>query len=175
MVEQVLTIVGTARAEGNTAAASNHLRRRLDLNDDQVIDLRSCDLAPFSYEPKAASDDFPMIVERMVRHRHIVFATPVYWYAMSGLMKTLFDRFTDLLVVPEGRTRGRALAGRNVWLLATGTDQALPAGFEQPFASTAQYFDMRWREAFYLRVDESRAPTEQDFAVVDALAAALDR
>jgi putative NADPH-quinone reductase len=175
LVEQILTIVGTARADGNTAAAGNHLRRLLDLGHDQVIDLRACELAPFSYEPKSVSDDFPMIVEQMLRHRHIVFATPVYWYAMSGLMKTLFDRFTDLLAFPEGRPRARSLAGREVWLLATGTDEALPAGFEQPFASTARYFDMRWREAFYLRVDETRAPDEQDFSAVDALAAALDR
>jgi hypothetical protein len=29
--------------------------------------------------------------------------------------------------------------GREVWLLAVSTDPALPAGFELPFAKTAEY------------------------------------
>ena len=45
----------------------------------------------------------------------------------------------------------RDLARRDVWLLATGTDEALPPGFHEPFARTAAYYTMRWQEAFYVR------------------------
>lgn len=87
----------------------------------------------------------------MLASEHIVFATPVYWYSMSGTMKGFFDRLTDLLVDPENRELGRAFAGRNVWLLATGADESLPSGFQEPFASTAAYFGMVWQQAFYCR------------------------
>jgi len=87
-------------------------------------------------------DDFQIVVGRMLEHQQIILATPVYWYAMSGLMKTFFDRLTDLLSNPEARKLGRALAGRNVWVLATGTDEKLPAGFGVPFQKTAEYFSM---------------------------------
>ena len=170
-MNQVLTIAGSARGDGNTAEAVARLRLALD--GGEVIDLASCRLEPFRYELPPARDDFLTIVERMLAHRHILIATPVYWYAMSGLMKTLFDRFTDLLLDPELRPLGRALAGRDLWLLATGTDEALPDGFEEPFRRTADYFAMRWRGSFYTWVDKDSAPAEQDFSAIEELARAL--
>lgn len=86
----------------------------------------------------------------MLAARAILFATPVYWYAMSGRMKTLFDRFTDLLSDRDGQRRGRSLAGRQVWALAVGTDPAPPPGFNEPFRLTAAYLGLDWRGALYL-------------------------
>jgi hypothetical protein len=67
---------------------------------------------------------------------------------------------------------GRALARRDVWLLATGTDEALPDGFTVPFERTAQYFQMRWKAAFYVRADATLSPAE-DLVEVRRLAAAI--
>ena len=171
-MRHLLAITGSARGDGNTALMVAHLRRALDLRDDQIVDLQSCRLEPFRYDAPPA-DDFLGIVERMLAHRHIVFATPVYWYAMSGLLKTFFDRLTDLLLSASGRRHGRALAGRDIWLIATGTDPTLPDGFTEPFARTADYFDMRWRQAFYIRVPKDPLPAGHEFAEVDELAAAI--
>jgi hypothetical protein len=85
-------------------------------------------------------------------------------------MKTFFDRLTDLLVDPEGRRIGRALAGRSVWLLSTGTDETLPLGFVEPFALTAGYFDMVWREAFYCRSIKGAPLTHEALLEADRLA-----
>ena len=172
-MEQVLAITGSARGDGNTALTVAHLRRALALADEQVIDLQSCRLEPFRYDPPPPADDFPMIVDRLLAHQHIVFATPVYWYAMSGVMKMFFDRLTDLLLSPDGRRTGRALAGRDVWLIATGTDPELPEGFAVPFARTAEYFDMRWRDAFYVQVPKDPLPVGHEFPAVEQLAAAI--
>lgn len=172
-MDEVLAISGSARGDGNTALTVAHLRRALDLADDQIVDLQSSRLEPFRYDPPPPADDFPAIVERILAHRHIVFATPVYWYAMSGPMKTFFDRLTDLLLDPAGRRLGRALAGRDMWLLATGTDPELPDGFTVPFARTAEYFGMRWRQAFYVRVPSEALPDGHGFPAVEDLAVAL--
>lgn len=172
-MDDVLLIVGSPRARGNTAAAADCLRAELRLADEQVVDLRLCCIEPFEYDADLARDDFHTLITRILDHRQLVFATPVYWYAMSGLMKTLFDRLTDLLLDAEARTLGRALAGRSVWLLATGTDETLPEGFTVPFEKTASYFSMRWREAFYEQVDAAMPPGAQNLAAVRALAAAL--
>lgn len=172
-MDEVLAITGSARGDGNTALTVAHLRRALALGDEQIVDLMACRIDPFRYDPPPPADDFAMIVDRMLAHRHILFATPVYWYAMSGAMKMLFDRLTDLLLSPDGRRTGRALAGRDVWLIATGTDPDLPDGFTVPFARTAEYFDMRWREAFYVCVPKDPLPAGQEFPAVDQLAAAI--
>ena len=42
-------------------------------------------------------DEFLKIIQAMIESDVIVFATPVYWYAMSGSMKIFFDRFSDLI------------------------------------------------------------------------------
>ena len=169
----MLVISGSARGDGNTSRTVEHLRRALGLRDEQVVDLQARRLEPFRYDPPPAADDFQAIVDRVLAHQHIVFATPVYWYAMSGLMKTFFDRLTDLLLTPDGRRTGRALAGRDVWVIATGTDPDLPDGFEIPFARTAEYFGMHWREAFYVQVPKDPLPAGHDFPAVQELAAAI--
>ncbi len=84
----------------------------------------------------------------MIGTNVVVFATPVYWYAMSGAMKAFFDRMTDLL--ETSKELGRQLKGKGFWLIASGTDLALPEGFEVPFARTAEYFGNQYRGSEYL-------------------------
>lgn len=143
-------IMGSARGDGNTASAVLHLSKKIGSRAD-VADLSALTVGPFDYARHDDRDDFRSVIRMMLASEHIVFATPVYWYSMSGTMKGFFDRLTDLLVDPDNRKIGRALAGRNVWLLATGTDDRLPPGFHEPFAQTAGYFGMVWRQAFYSR------------------------
>lgn len=166
-----LILNGSARVEGNTAVAVDRLSQLMN-SATEVIHLCRLDLRPYSYAGWP-SDEFRSVVERMLAHHHIVFATPVYWYAMSGLMKTLFDRFTDLLDDPGSRTLGRSLSGKHVWLLVTGTDDQLPPGFTEPFSRTAAYFDMQWRESIYVRVTKEVPPSAQNLAEVERLALAL--
>jgi hypothetical protein len=67
---------------------------------------------------------------------------------MSAPLKIFFDRFTDL--TENLKPHGKALAGKPVWLIATGTEAELPEGFEVPFRRTAEYFAMRYCGGFYL-------------------------
>lgn len=83
----------------------------------------------------------------------IVFATPVYWYAMSGSLKIFFDRLTDL--VTTSKELGRALAGKKVYLFATGTDEELPFGFDTPFIKTSEYFSMSFKQSIYFCVTKN--------------------
>jgi len=77
------------------------------------------------------------------------------------------------VLTSEARQIGRSLAGREVWLLATGTDDSLPPGFTEPFARTAAYFEMQWREAFYARIDKNVPASQQDYSAAGQLAAAI--
>lgn len=63
-------------------------------------------------------------------------------------MKVFFDRLTDM--TENLKFLGKTLAGKDVWLIATGTEPALPDGFEVPFSRTAAYFGMHYRGAGYL-------------------------
>jgi multimeric flavodoxin WrbA len=172
-MNDVLLILGSPREQGNTWSAAECLRAELRLRPEHVIDLRLSRIEPFQYDAKLERDHFHTIVTRMLQHQHLVFATPVYWYAMSGLMKTFFDRMTDLLLTSEGRKLGRALAGRRIWLIATGTDDTLPDGFIVPFQKTASYFDMSWQAAAYVKVNADPPPPAEELSEVRTLAAAI--
>jgi hypothetical protein len=63
-------------------------------------------------------------------------------------MKIFFDRLTDL--TENLKAQGKALAGKQVWVVATGTEETLPEGFEVPFRRTCEYFAMAYRGAAYL-------------------------
>ena len=165
----LLIINGSARSDGDTGSAIRSLLERLPLPTTHV-DLCEKRIQRFDYAEPAREDDFGDLVELMLGHPSILFATPVHWYAMSGLMKTFFDRLTDLLSKRDPPRRGRRLAGREIWLLAVGSDPDLPPGFEQPFAMTAGCFAMVWRGSFYVRSGRSRSGS-QIGALADALAA----
>lgn len=171
---RVAIVMGSARGDGNTASAVFHLVRQLGARAE-VADLSALGITPFDYGRHDDRDDFRSVIEMMLASQHIVFATPVYWYAMSGAMKVFFDRLTDLLLDPASRQTGRALAGRHVWLLATGTDDGLPTGFHEPFQRTSAYFDMVWREAFYCRAAKGTATSIGDLPEVGRLANLLSR
>ena len=59
-------------------------------------------------------DDSNEIVEKMANADVIVWATPVYYYTMSGLMKTMIDRANPLYSMDY--------KFREVYLLATATE-----------------------------------------------------
>ena len=130
-------------------------------------------LGSFNYA-RAPDDDFLLVATEIAGYDRIVLATPLYWYAMSGVMKTFFDRLTDLLVVPAKRPLGRALAGREVWALVVGTDPEPPVGLAEPFKLTASYFDMIWRGACYARSNRHGGIADDQLARIAELAAQMN-
>ncbi len=139
-----LVIVGSARKAGDTAKAVS-----LAFPNDKIvlIDLLDHDIRAYSYSHTNRTDEFLALVQLILKADSVVFATPVYWYSMSGAMKDFFDRLTDLLEIDK--PSGRLLKGKDVWLLAVGTEPTLPEGFEVPFERTVRYFDMNYRGSAY--------------------------
>lgn len=156
----LLILLGSSRGDGDTAVAVQALRREL-CRPSEVVDLSTLSLRPFDYSAPRQADDFDAVVERMLSSPAVLFATPVYWYAMSGLMKTLFDRFSDLLSDRDPARRGRGLAGRSAFYLAVGADARLPGGFETPFRRTARYLGMVWGGGAYVCTAQPAAGAEQ--------------
>lgn len=114
----------------------------------KLVCLPDLQIAPYDYSNHYPDkDDFLQITDEMLIHNVIVFATPVYWYAMSGHMKTFFDRLTD--IVTTKKHLGRQLKGKSTFLLAVGADEELPNGFETPFKCTSDYLDMTYQGCIY--------------------------
>lgn len=146
MKDKNVVILASARKNSDTLKA---VVKAIPNDCYTLIDLLDFRVSHYNYDHSLTSnDDFQLIVDKMLQAKTITFATPVYWYSMSGLMKVFLDRFTELLSGGH-KIKGKTLKGKDVYLISTGSDEELPIGFEVPFKMTAEYFEMHFKETFY--------------------------
>jgi multimeric flavodoxin WrbA len=155
-MEKVLVIFGSSRENGNTMGI---LQSVMSNRKPEIVDVRKLDITPYDYDHGNQGDAFLEIVEKMIAADTIVFATPVYWYSMSAYLKIFFDRLSDLIVIRKDL--GRALKGKRVFVISTGTEEELPEGFEVPFARTSNYFDMEYCGCFYYYVRKEQTMSDE--------------
>ena len=140
MKKKGVVIQGSARSIGNT---NKVVRYMADKTGFDVIDLNEKEIGQYDYENKNSNDDFLPLMQLIIgNYDTIVFATPVYWYSMSGIMKAFFDRITDLLKTE--RDLGRKLRGMNMAMISCGSDNHLQDGFTMPFVESANYLGMNY-------------------------------
>ncbi len=137
---KAVIIVGSARKNGNTKQVSEKLATTLSCD---LLDLTDYKIAPYSYEHNYLADDFIMLMTKILgSYDTLIFATPVYWYSMSGIMKTFLDRFTDLLKIEK--EIGRQLRSKNMAVLTSSNGGNLESDFWIPFKHTAEYLGMNY-------------------------------
>lgn len=114
---KVCLINGSSRTGGQTAGLLNKIRKQFDTRgaSASVIHLRNARLGACdgSQTPRLRPDFRPLFT-RLTAADGIIFATPTYWFNMSGLMKTLLERLT----VAEN---GWPLEGKVAGFIATGS------------------------------------------------------
>lgn len=141
-----LIIYGSSgNSTGKTMEVAKTLKERLNAD---LIDVSSCNLSFFDYAHNNKDDDFHGFAQQMVNAECIIFATPVYWYAMSAQLKVFFDRLSDLITIRK--PLGRQLEGKVMTFVATGHDELMPEGFDVPFKRTAEYFNMSYKAGLYV-------------------------
>lgn len=105
MGKNVLIISTSPRKNGNSEALAEAFRKgaadggntveKISLYDKAIGFCRGC-LACQKTKRCVIHDDANGIVEKMLTADVLVFATPIYYYEMSGQMKTMLDRANPL-------------------------------------------------------------------------------
>ena len=123
MSKKVLIISTTPRKGGNSqrlaeafaqgAREAGHAVEELTLAGKDLQFCRGC-LTCIKTQRCVIRDDAAAMVEAMKNADVIAFATPVYYYGMSGQMKTLLDRANPLYTADYGF--------RDIYLLATAAE-----------------------------------------------------
>lgn len=138
---QTAIVLGSARRRGNTEQLCRHASHQLAALPScvrpVVFDLADYNIGAYDYLHRNRGDDFLPLMHDVMGFERIVLATPMYWYAPSGIMKTFLDRLSDLLTIEKDL--GRQLRDKCVALLATGGDPSPPACFEDVFRLTWQH------------------------------------
>lgn len=125
MAKNILIISTSPRRGGNSdtladafykgASEAGHSVEKICLYDKTIGFCRGC-LSCQNTQKCIIDDDASVIVKKMLTADVIVFATPVYYYEMSGQMKTLLDRSNPLY--PSD------YAFREIYLLASAAEDA---------------------------------------------------
>jgi len=137
---KTVIIQGSSRSHGNTKKIIDLIGKNIDFD---LVDLSSKNIRHFDYDLKNKEDDFLGLFKRIVHDYDVIlFATPVYWYAMSGIMKTFFDRITDFLKMDK--ETGRKLRGKYMGAISCGSDKNEIEGFFLPFKRSAEYLGMQY-------------------------------
>lgn len=139
-MKQAVVIVGSSRNDGDTASLIKELVMQRPCT---VINLTDYRIGHYDYEHTNRSDDYlPLMTQIIDTYDTLIFATPVYWYAMSGVMKVFFDRLTDLITIEK--ELGRKLKGKNMAVLSISNGNNIGDYFWLPFKETAQYLHMHY-------------------------------
>lgn len=124
MKKKILVLSTSPRMGGNSeriadefikgAEEAGHEAEKICLYDKTIGFCKGC-LACQHTERCTIHDDASIIVERMRQAEVLAFATPIYFYEMSGQMKTLLDRTNPLFPGDY--------AFRDIYLLAASADE----------------------------------------------------
>ena len=134
-----LILQASSRSNGHSATIARMAQEYLDAG---LVDLRPLEINPYSYDHAHTGDDFLPLMRRVLEYETIIFVTPVYWYAMSGILKNFFDRITDCLKIEKAM--GRRLRGMGMAAIACGSEEMETEGFFVPFRLSAEYLGMRY-------------------------------
>lgn len=133
-------ILGSARKGGATKKIVSELTHNTDW---ELIDLLDYNIVHFDYSHRNQQDDFIDLMKTITeKYDVLIFATPVYWYSMSGLMKVFFDRLTDLLRIEK--ETGRGLRGKHMAVISCSNGDNLGDNFWLPFKKSAEYLGMHY-------------------------------
>jgi multimeric flavodoxin WrbA len=153
-------ILGSARSDGDTRKMVDQLT---EISGWDLIDLNDYRIGQYDYEHRNLDDDFLGLMKGIIENYDtLVFATPVYWYAISGVMKVFFDRITDFLDIRK--EQGRKLRGKSMAALSCSTGGNLGENFWLPFIETANYLGMTYLGNIHTIAGEDETDSLKRFA-----------
>jgi len=124
----------------------------------EIIDLAQLQLSPFDYAHENRGDDFEPLIQHVLEFEQIIFASPVYWYAVSPPMKIFVDRLSDLLDVPELLATGRRLREKAAFVICTSIENEASPAFVTAWQETFAYLGMRYGGLLHANCRDGYSP-----------------
>lgn len=137
---KTVIILGSSRNDGNTFRISNLIVNKTKWD---LINLNDYNFTYFDYDYNNRNDDFKNLIEHIIsNYETLIFATPVYWYSMSGILKVFIDRFTDLLTIEK--KLGQQLRSKKMGVISSSNGNNLGENFWLPFKEIAKYLGITY-------------------------------
>ncbi|WP_175559267.1 flavodoxin family protein [Sediminibacillus albus] len=169
----MLALLGSSRKEGN----SEHLAKKALADIDYTsIYLRDYQINPILDKRHDAegftsvNDDYERLLEAFLAHDIIVFATPLYWFGMSGQMKNFFDRWSQYMRDSRYNFKGE-IPKKSAYTIVTGNSpdpkiSALP--LIQQFHYIFDYIGMEFADYIIGQANQPGDIANDSFAIQKA-------
>jgi multimeric flavodoxin WrbA len=158
-----IAVLSSSRRHGNTGRLIDRIALEINI---EVVDLTSLRMSAYDYGHLNRDDDFEPLMERVLAHDQIIFATPIYWYAVSPAMKVFLDRFSDLLELPDLLSEGRRLRGKNAYVACTSICDQPSVEFVGAFRETFDYLGMCFGGVAHVNCHAGYLPALHDSVAV---------
>ena len=101
-------------------------------------------------------------MQKVLAHDQIIFATPIYWYAVSPATKLFLDRLSDFLDLPDHFSQGRRLRGKNADVVCTSACNEPSAQFMGAFLETFRCLGMHFGGVAHANCQDGYQPPFHD-------------
>ena len=108
-MDKILFMNSSPNKDGNTYRIGEELLKDINHEVMQMSDYKIS-----QYGQVFSDDQIKEVLEKTKLFDTLVIGTPVYWYTVSGILKTFIDR---LYMLPEAEV----LNGKNLYLFAQGS------------------------------------------------------
>lgn len=95
-----VTFIGSSRNEGNSELLADLVLKDITHNKIYIKDLHIKPIEDLRHTHDGfqdIEDDYDQVIEELQNNDIVVFATPIYWYSMSGGMKNMIDRLSQAI------------------------------------------------------------------------------
>ncbi|SDL92693.1 flavodoxin family protein [Sediminibacillus halophilus] len=169
----ILTLLGSSRKDGN----SDYLvKQALDRVDHTSMHLHDYQMNPIIDERHteegftAVEDDYERVLKEFLNNDIIVFATPLYWFGMSGQMKIFFDRWSQYMRDPRFDFK-ESVKQKKAYVIITGNSpdpriSALP--LVQQFKAIFDYIGMEFSDYIIGQANKPGEIQNDSFAMAKA-------
>lgn len=132
---KITAFLGSPRADGNTdilaqevlagAAEAGWETEAIALRRLNIHPCNACEKCWANAKPCVINDDMTKLYDVIGGSDALLFATPVYWYAPTAIMKAFMDR-----LIPLNRPEGRLMVKGRRAILVTAYEEEGPAAAE---------------------------------------------
>ncbi|MEC1612017.1 flavodoxin family protein [Bacillus mojavensis] len=122
---KIVVINGGTRTGGNTYILTEKAVQGLAAEFIHLREYRIQPIEDFRHDPngfRPVMDDYDSIVERILPCDILIFATPIYWFGMSGTLKLFIDRWSQTMRDPKYPDFKEQMSAKQAYVIAAGGD-----------------------------------------------------
>lgn len=97
---KIMALLGSSRRNGNTEYLVDRALMGITFKKRYLLDFQINPIIDQRHTPEGfteSEDDYEELFAEFMKQDIIIFATPLYWFGMSGQMKTFFDRWSQYM------------------------------------------------------------------------------